>query len=419
MSRARRLAIYRSLAIQLIVVAVFAASYGVASRKSRQMLHRVVSGRLPSPVVPIESRRPREIVPLYDDPGVVSDEELAAVLKRLQPRFPRKRLSPNVVEHALRTWGLEASFDDPDVLSGSELRDFLLDHRRFIRSWGRDIRPLLEPGPLGIAVRWGREDGASMHHDHLLACLSEAGVGLDQPVVPPTGQPATLNSLLQQALWDMRLEQSEIEWSVMAFALWLPSGRTWTTAEGRLMSFDLLARRLMQGHRRFGTCLGTHRLYSLMLLLRVDEMVRGRGGQAGGGLLSEAVGQQVYLYLAEVRDLITASQFPDGHWPSNWYDGADALISPRDDQEFEKAIATGHHLEWLAIAPPELHPPREQIRRAADWVIGSTLQQSEDRFVHMYTYYSHVGNALALWRKTRPFDFWRRWRQMAPLEKKE
>jgi hypothetical protein len=79
-------------------------------------------------------------------------------------------------------------------------------------------------------------------------------------------------------------------------------------------------------------------------------------------------------------------------------------------------IATGHHLEWLAIAPEMLHPPREQIRKAAKWIIQDTLQQSDETLSEHYTFYSHVGNALALWRKTRPADFWQRWRETHPYQ---
>ena len=77
-------------------------------------------------------------------------------------------------------------------------------------------------------------------------------------------------------------------------------------------------------------------------------------------------------------------------------------------------IATGHHLEWLAIAPEDLHPPREQIDRAAQWIIQTTKEQSADDIFRRYTFFSHIGNALALWRGTHPADFWMDWQAKNP-----
>ena len=74
---------------------------------------------------------------------------------------------------------------------------------------------------------------------------------------------------------------------------------------------------------------------------------------------------------------------------------------------YKRIIATGHHLEWLAIAPRELHPPREQILKAADWIIKATIETPDDVIEAQYTFFSHVGSGLALWRGTRPSAFWK------------
>ena len=81
-------------------------------------------------------------------------------------------------------------------------------------------------------------------------------------------------------------------------------------------------------------------------------------------------------------------------------------------------IATGHHLEWLAIAPESLHPPREQIRKAAAWITQKTISMKESEILDNYTFFSHVGNALAMWRKTSPSKFWMEWEKTHPFEPK-
>lgn len=356
---------------------------------------------LTAPEVPVLPRtEPLFIAPLYDDPEVVSDEELALVLKKVQPRFPQKALKPNYVEHALRAWTIHAKFKDPDVMSGEQMKEFLTNHGQFLASWGEKIEPILEDRQTGVAIRWGKEQCASVHHDHWLASLTEAGVSLHEPVFLPGGKQRNIGDVLRQSMLDFRVDEIEVEWSAMAFGLWLAPQREWVNNQGRQINFDLLAERLVRGHQRFGVCTGTHRVYSLMLLIRLDDEYH---------ILSPAGRDVAWKHLEFIRDQITVSQFEDGHWPSNWSDGALALKDPVEDELYKKVIATGHHLEWLAIAPKELHPPREQILKAADWVISTTTSQTPEQILGTYTFFSHVGNALALWRNTRPNIFFEAW----------
>jgi hypothetical protein len=79
-------------------------------------------------------------------------------------------------------------------------------------------------------------------------------------------------------LRDFRLDERETEWSVMSFALWMAPQKTatWHNGQGRQITFDMLAERLMRNHKRDGVCLGTHRVYSLMLLVRLDDQNEGK-----------------------------------------------------------------------------------------------------------------------------------------------
>lgn len=350
--------------------------------------------------VVIHREKALQIAPLYDDPGVVSHEDLAMVLRKVRPAFPRKQLRPNHVEHALRTWGIDAKFKDPAVLSGKEMLEFLVDHGKYAASWDGESQPLLSPEPDGVAVRWGQYDASgSVHHDHLLTSLSEAGVSLNETVIPPGRPPTTFGALLQQSIRDFRLDEKETEWSTMAFALWLvPETKSWRNSAARTIDFGKLAKRLMRGHAKYGVCSGTHRIYSMVVLWRLD---------AEHDLFDAPTRDRVRAYLKQMRDVITASQFPDGHWASNWSLGKASVTNPISEPDRKAVIATGHHLEWLAIAPAEFHPPREVVRKGANWLVKTVREKPQKQILKQYTFYSHVGNALALWRKTRPWDFWR------------
>ncbi len=406
--RRHRLSLLIILSVQVLVAGAVAFAYVQLSDEAEIQFRETVLSQEIYPEVPIARPMPLFITPLYNDPSVVSEEDLARVLKKIRPKFPEKGRKPNFVEHALRAWGVTATFTDPAVMSGVEMRDFLLDHSRYAASWSGDDyhtgEPLLIDKPRGIAIRWeGRQD-TSVHHDHLLASLTEAGVSLDTRVYPPSGRQLTFYTVLQEALRDFRPEDRETEWSTMAFALWLPPVKSWQ-ARGRTVTFDMLAERLMRGQKEKGVCVGTHRVYSLMLLWRLDQEQ---------DIITDETSEKIFAHLKDVRDLLLVSQFPDGHWPPNWPDGKAAVDNPRQEEPHRDVIATGHHLEWLAIAPLELHPPREMVQKAARWLIENTTSQSDEEIYDKFTFYSHVGNALALWRQTHPAEFWRAWTMAHP-----
>ena len=395
------------LFVQFITVGAFAVAWAVGQPEAKALVAKQLWQQDAYPHVVVPRERPLVIAPLYDRPDLISDADLAAVLQKVQPRFPRESLKPNHVEHALRTWGVGAQFQDPAVLSGKELTEFLTDHGKFINSWGKTIAPLLQDLPTGVAIRFDRTDGGSIHHDHWLASLTEAGVRLKTPVYSPGRRNATIHTVLDQALRDFRLDEKETEWTALAFGLWIAPQHQWTGGDGRQYSFDLLSQRLRRGQKELGVCSGTHRVYSLMALIRLDDEFK--------ETLSDAERKNVWAYLESVRDRITESQFPDGHWPSNWPEGKSAVEKPIVDEFKAVVIATGHHLEWLSIAPKELHPPEETIRRAMQWIIKTTKDNSQQTILDNYTFFSHIGKAGAMWRRTSPGAFWEEWEKKHPF----
>ncbi|MBT5019690.1 MAG: hypothetical protein HON04_13215, partial [Planctomicrobium sp.] len=345
--------------VQIAVLGAFAIALLFSNAQARTALKAKTLGIESFEPVPIPREEPYRVKPLYNRPDIVSDEALAAVLEKIQPRFSPREMKPNHIEHALRTWGVTATFQNPNAVSGQGMLEFLTDHGAYIESWGKEVRPILEEKPTGIRIRWGAETGASYHHDHWLACVTEAGASLNTPVYGPSRRDDTLYDVVQESLRDFRLDEREVEWTAMAFGLWIAPTREWVGSGGREYSFDLIAERLLRGHKNLGVCSGTHRVYSLMLLLRLDEEF---------DVLTDAMHAKVYAHMENVRDLIIASQFPDGSWPGNWPDGKDAVDNPIEEELYKKIISTGHQLEWLSIAPPALQPPEEQVRKAVDWI---------------------------------------------------
>lgn len=169
-------------AVQLIALGVTIATWTLSASADRTAVSSAVLRR-PWPLESLPEIPPPKPVPsLYDDPAMVSDEQLAAVLKKLIPRFSQSQLRPNLIEHALRTWGSEIRFGADDTISGPELATFLTDSAKHLQSWNHRVTPLLVDTGLGVHVRFSEDAAGSVHHDHALAALTESGLPLEAPV---------------------------------------------------------------------------------------------------------------------------------------------------------------------------------------------------------------------------------------------
>ncbi len=386
----RRLGTAAFLAIQALVVT---AAVGWATHRTRELARE-----RELPALRVE---PREVLPGYDDEEVITDQQLRRVLGRLGLAWAGPQTNIGVVDHSLRFWGTSKRFDDPALMSGEQMRLLLTDHRRFVEVLGAEQRPLLLDD--GQTIRYRTQEGiaTSSHYDHTLASLAEAGTSLDFPVTTPLRQ-VPLRSILEQALRDFSLNQAEYEWSALVFALYLQPVREWFTSEGQRLSFDRLADRIMREELPLGVCSGNHRLYTLTTFLRIDQQIQAEGEPP---LISAEVRERIMDYLREVTAKFVRHQHPDGFWNGDWPTAAPASSEPGDrpeDRINSRLIVTGHALEWWSLAPLELHPPRPVVIAAAQWLVRTVDALSEEEIVEYYSFLSHVGRALALWRGLLP-----------------
>ena len=211
MSHRKRIPRVAVLSIQLVFAAAVLISWLLLPASERLRIQAEVRGTIPLAEVQITNRTPVTPSPLYDDPKVISDEDLAFVLHAILPRFSQQKLRPNYVEHAVRAWGSAIEFKNEELISGPQMVTFLLDTGRYVASWGDQHDPILQPNDEGIYVRCASDRSASVHHDHMLASLAEAGVTLDQTVFTPARK-TTLHEIFAEALRDFRLDERETEW---------------------------------------------------------------------------------------------------------------------------------------------------------------------------------------------------------------
>lgn len=355
--------------------------------------------------LPNARNEPLTVRPLVDYPEVVSDEQLRGVLSKLVPRFRGKRPKINYVDHALRLWGIDATFPDPQCLSGREMRQLLLDHQQFKAAWGDQTNPLLIDTDSGIRVRVQQGLATSSHVDHTLAGLAEVGTPLSFPVHTRAGK-TTVRALLAHSLREFSLNQVETEWSALSYALYLPPAKRWKSRDGQEITFDRLANRLMRQELSQGVCFGNHRLHALVVLLRADEQSgSAHARKSGYSVLSASTRSNIVNHLKEATEILVRNQHPEGYWSRSWAeDGSEHSAEALAEGLRARILATGHCMEWWALAPEELHPPGDCLVRAGQWLCRTIETLSDQQVQNQYGPLSHAGRALALWRARLPAD---------------
>jgi hypothetical protein len=341
------------------------------------------------------------IAPQFDEPRVVTDEQLVQVLDRVLP--PTAPLKTNNIVHALRLWGPEAEFGDAKVPSGRQMRDYLLDDRVYRQMAGDKAPPIFYRDASGLAVRSYDDavtdrDTSSYHTDDLLATLAETNTPLAAPLVLRHGQ-ATVGELLDDSLSRFHVDRLEYEWSIISYARYVFPQQEFRNQWGQRIGVDQLIDEATGPALALGPCNGLHRLEALVVLLRADDEVRA---------LRPNSRQKILGHLKQVSDLVAQSQTVDGYWTRKWPQGS-AAAAPAAGQAgdvYDRILVTGHHLEWLALAPAEVQPPRETIVRAGQWLVHTLLELDPKDIEAAYGPYTHAARALALWRGKDPYQAW-------------
>jgi len=106
-----------------------------------------------------------------------------------------------------------------------------------------------------------------------------------------------------------------------------------------------------------------------------------------------------------VTQALVRSQHADGFWNIDWPFAAPKTSEPTEregDRLSDRIIGTGHPLEWWSLAPEEVHPPRNVLAAAGQWLVRTVDSLSDEQLREHFTFLSHAGRALALWRGKTP-----------------
>lgn len=237
------------------------------------------------------------------------------------------------------------------------------------------------------------------HVDQLLKVLADADIARSTPVVTESAS-GSIADLLADSIARFSLEQ-ELEFTALAYCRWLPPQTEWRNRFNARFSFDDVARKLCGQPLGTGACNGIHGLQAIAQMLAVDKL---------HPLLSDSSISQIEGHLRECTLCLEANELPSGGWGDAW----SGVAGPLPDGEqvwsprFTVISSTGHHLEWIAIAPAELRPATPIVRRAIQALVREVAGMSEsDRsnFKHFLPV-SHAARALCQLRGESAIRLW-------------
>lgn len=196
-----------------------------------------------------------------------------------------------------------------------------------------------------------------------------------------------------------------------ALAYWHPPQRTWRDQFDTEHSFDELLSRLLETALGKGACGGTHVPYAVVAILRVDEQYP---------ILSPEPRQKARQWLAKLARLLEDRWSMAGGWTRTWAGPVDKQFIFGDDL-LDRITVTGHHLEWMALAPPELRVSDACLRRAAAGLRADVdaLRPLQHRAFKSLLPVSHGARALSLLRGENPFRLWLKYWKAGRLTRTE
>jgi hypothetical protein len=221
------------------------------------------------------------------------------------------------------------------------------------------------------------------HPGQCLAGFAESGVSLTHRF-PLKHDSCYVADLLSDAAWSIST-QEELEWRIVALALYRPHIMQWRNKFGETLDWPKITRILltsletMKAGGAWSPCFGTHSLYALAVLDRVNDQTE---------LWDASLSSEVHNTFRSMSLLLEQTQGPDGSWNRDWLHPEN---SPRLQvgSDTQRLLITGHQLEWLALCPASERPSQNVLTRAGDFVCRSLASRSSGEILSTICPCSH------------------------------
>jgi hypothetical protein len=344
---------------------------------------------------------PASVRPADGIGGLASTDDVKPTLARLLPCWGIFKLSRAI--HALRLWGPDAVFDvdryrtpyAARVYTGRELLSLFLDHRHFARVVS-SAPPILTATDHGVIVESNsgsiRMEGDLAHIDKLLRVCGELGISRDTFMRTSNGE-STVGDMVRGSI-AMFDPGQELEWTVEGLGRYLAPTVGWSNRFGEPYTFDQAVGRLTSRAKGTGSCFGTHTPYALAILLRLDDEYK---------FLKRSSRADIVRYLQDVSRLLEDCQTSNGNWRFRWAPAVPSLVEDSDEYRTVAGLTVmGHHMEWIAFAPPKARPGPRCVKMALNFLIENTPQLSDSAVHQYYHQLSHIGRALCHYAGVEP-----------------
>jgi hypothetical protein len=265
--------------------------------------------------------------------------------------------------HDASVWNLGGevrNFPESDnwirVKRTSDLLDVLINDSLMKNNYGeRAIHPYLLKSPYGIHVSRAYSDvdpdlPSEFHFGQLGKVLGLCNCPIELPVV--ASEVGTVKDILTDMFMNYTADEEQ-EFFAVAAAHYLPPTRRWKNKFGDEFSFDSLAIGLIETPFGVGACCGIHVPIAVASILESHRQIQ---------ILDTETVSKCEDYLRRVSQFLTQREDKAGGW-SSWGFDVDKQTQMLDT-DVQTLLATGHHLEWMSIAKPELCPDRAVIQRA-------------------------------------------------------
>lgn len=332
--------------------------------------------------------RPLKLKSFSEFRGVVNRDDLRAVLVKVQPRWAFPKV--NYLLHSLRLWGTDVEFgQDPYNIygngtpSGQRMLSLLLNNQEAKKAGVQPV-PFFYRNSYGVEAQYEAAAGGIAHHDQYLKTMGEVGLSSDTTITLIDGSTSSIHELIRTSLNKFDIEQ-ELEFTTVAYCRWLPPQKTWFDELGNKHSFDEIAEKLLERVHKTTACYGGHTLYAMVNLIVANEIYP---------ILEHRTSEKLRTHLINVSKQLQESQDERGFWLGEW--STSSKVVGKEDYRYQAIAVTGHHLEWIAISPPELRPKRQVIERAAVGLCKLINAQSFQTASQGYPPFSHAARALCL-----------------------
>lgn len=293
-----------------------------------------------------------------------------------------KELSSSHCLHMVSAFG-------PGISIGTEggaveqLLDLLLNQERAIAVFGH---PTLYESAYGIRpyARSEAGRGTQAHHDQLLCCLAQIGIGSNQ-ICNVNGRNRRVEDLLVDSLADFYISKKELAFTAIAYAHMLPPRQSWKNKFDEETRFSDVVNELLSREIGSSHCFGTHLYEAMIVIHRIDREQH--------CILNFETRSRLEERIAQLTSTAISRQHTDGSWNSNWFESHSSELSSESDRLLagpSKLLVTGHLIQMLAKLSYEFEIDEHVFRRGIGWLDLATTGVSDEELTKDFCPSSHA-----------------------------